>query len=95
MTKFERVHLELMGRLPVRTVYSKRRPPSEWIVYSDGCGGRIDAEEKERMARRVKALREAGVERCHIAEALNVSSNTVDRYIAMTKGRPGRGARHE
>jgi len=77
------VHFQLMQRLPVRTVLSKRKPPEPGVFYSDRKPGRGTSEEVRRMSRRIERMRAAGVERADIAEALNLSTATVDRYVAL------------
>lgn len=80
-------HLELLRRLPVRKVESRREPAPWWMVHSDRKPGLRDPQEQARLCRRVQRMRAAGVERCDIAEALNLSTSTVDRYIAGTLSR--------
>jgi DNA-binding NarL/FixJ family response regulator len=77
------VHLELLRRLPVRTVASKRKPPLPCVYYSNRISGSLrDVEEQVRLIRRVLRMAAAGVERPDIAEALNLSTGTVDKYLA-------------
>jgi len=75
-------HLELLRRLPVRTVSSRRKPPDPCAYYSDRRPGELrDREERLRLIRRSQALHDAGLDRTQIAEALNLCPSTVDRYV--------------
>lgn len=77
------VHIALLSKLPVRTVTSRHKPADPSMVYSDRKqGGGRDVVEQARLYRRAREMRAAGVDRCDIAEALNLSTGTVDRYLA-------------
>jgi hypothetical protein len=81
----ERVHLDLMQRLPVRIVHGK--PNKEAMRFVRGeigkRGQRLTPEEKEQLRRRITRMRSAGVEREHIADALGISLSCVDRQVTI------------
>jgi len=78
------VHWRLMSRLPVRTIETRHKPASSAQVFSDRRPGEMRGrhEEQKRLYQRVMRMHQAGVERADIAEALNLSTGTVDKYIA-------------
>lgn len=83
MTVLE-VHINLLSKLPVRTVLSKRPPVDPAIRYSDRKPGELKGklDEQLRLIRRTKELAALDVPRAVIAEALNLSTATVDKFIA-------------
>lgn len=84
MNRYQNVHLRLASSLPSRTVEARLRPLDPQMVYSSRKPGslRWTPEEQLRLIRRAQQMRAHGVERVDIAEALDISTQTLDRYLA-------------
>jgi hypothetical protein len=94
MNPKQEVHLRLVSTLPTRTVVARERRVDPDTVYSSRKQGELRGnEERERLIRRVHRLSAAGVERRDIAEALDLSTPTVDRYLALDLSTAPKGAK--
>lgn len=78
------VHIKLLTTLPVRTVLSRRPPVDPAVRYSDRKPGEMKGriEEQVRLIRRAQEMAAFDVPRTVIAEELNLSTSTVDKYVS-------------
>lgn len=95
MNRYQDVHFRLVNSLPSRTVEAKLRPIDPRTVYSSRKPGELRwmPEEQDRLIRRAQQMRANSVERVDIAEALDISMQTLDRYLATDLSTAPKGAK--